>query len=923
MNYSHYNLIQKQKYLKSPVRRVYSLLRIWMFRIALVAMVLVIVLGCFSAYGAYQGIVSISPSIDGINVHPDRFSSKVYYPDGKEIVELIGSGTNKIYCPIDSIPQSVRNTFIALEDERFYEHNGIDVRGIFRAAFSVIKERALDYGASTITQQLLKIMVFKGGNERSSVDKSVRKIQEQFLAIRLEDRYDKDTILEYYLNIINLGNGSTGIGDAANRYFGKEVKDLTISEAAVLAPIAYFPNGMNPLRNEESLERNKVRRGKCLDNMLENGFCTQEEYDEAVADTDNVYIRIKQHAELVPEAFNQQQYSYFVDELIEQLMTDLQKKGYDEIQASDLLYTGGLQIYTTQDRDIQAILDSYFTNEEYFPKIKSGSYYELAKGYALSFVPLSEANSKLQKHYHLNDLLNFYADYKDSAKLFYHEKNKGTKGISVYTTDTDKFNELIDAFKEAMTEEYREKNPGIEFNVQESRNFSIQPQAAMVIMDQENGNVVAQVGGRGEKVGNRVLNRASNTYRQAGSTFKVLSSFLPAIDRCGYTLASTFDDCYFVYPGTETPVRSWYNYFKGLSTIRQGIYDSRNVVACQCMIAVTPEIGVQTLLKLGFSKIDTDGSDGYSDYNVSIALGGLTVGCSVLEMTAGYNAIANKGIYVKPRYYTTVFDHDGNILLDNKPETTQVMKPATAYLLTDAMVETTTIGTGTRCAFTKRPGIPVAGKTGTAHENVDLWFAGFTPYYTATIWSGYDNNLPQTENQYYRYLWRYIMEDVHILKGYGLDEEGNVLTKEKSIKFEMPDSIVTANICTKCGLLAVPGLCDAYAGGNCIKEEIFENGTQPVDFCTCHERVVICTQSGQRASAYCPSTTTKVLLKKVESPETLANKGTSDTPYTISHASTTCSIHGSGYVPPTPMPTPEGGTDNNTTDGGGGGTTTD
>ena len=920
MNYSHYNIVQKQKYLKSPVRRVYSLLRIWMFRIALVAMVLVLVLGCFSAYGAYQGIVSISPTIDNINVHPDRFSSKIYYPDKKEIVELVGSGTNKIYCPIDQIPQRVRDAFIALEDERFYEHNGIDVRGIFRAAFSVIKERALDYGASTITQQLLKIMVFEGGNERSSVDKSVRKIQEQFLAIRLEDKYDKDTILEYYLNIINLGNGSTGIGDAANRYFGKEVGELTISEAAVLAPIAYFPSGMNPLRNDESLERNKVRRGKCLDNMLENGFCTQEEYDEAVADTDNVYIRIRQHAENEPEAFNQQQYSYFVDELIEQLMTDLQKKGYSESQASDLLYAGGLEIYTTQDRDIQAILDSYFTNEEYFPKIKSGSYYELAKGYALSFVPKSEANSKLQKHYHLNDLLNYYKDYKDSAKLFYHESSKNLKGISVYTTDPEKFDVLIDEFKEAMTIKYQQDNPGIEFNTAESRTYSIQPQAAMVIMDQENGNVVAQVGGRGEKKGNRVLNRASNTYRQAGSTFKVLSSFLPAIDRRGYTLASTFDDCYFVYPGTETAVRSWYNYFKGLSTIRQGIYDSRNVVACQCMIAVTPEIGVQTLLKLGFSKIDTDGSNGFSDYNVSIALGGLTVGCSVLEMTAGYNAIANKGIYVKPRYYTTVYDHNHNILLDNTPETTQVMKPATAWLLTDAMVDTTTIGTGTKCAFTKRPAIPVAGKTGTAHENVDLWFVGFTPYYTAAIWSGYDNNLPQTENQYYRYLWRYIMDDVHVLKGYGLDENGNVRDKKKDpITFEMPDSIVTADICTKCGMLAVPGLCDAYAGGNCIDTEYFENGTQPHEFCTCHERVVICTESGERATPYCPSTTTRVLLKKVESAETLAHKGTSDTAYTISHASNTCSLHTSYYIP-TPTPTPDGGA---TANGGNGGATTD
>ncbi|MBR7020503.1 MAG: transglycosylase domain-containing protein [Lachnospiraceae bacterium] len=909
MNYSHYNIIRKQKYLKSPVRRFYSMLRIWLFRIALVGLVFIIVAGSFSAYGAYQGAISTAPSIDGIDVHPDMFSSKIYYPDGREIVELVGAGTNKIYAPIDSIPQKVRDTFVAMEDERFYQHRGIDVRGIFRAAFSVVKVRGLKYGASTITQQLLKNQVFGGGNERSSVDKLVRKVQEQYLAVKLEDKMDKETILEYYLNTINLGNGAFGIGDAAQRYFGKDVSELTISEAAVIAPVAYFPSGMNPLRHEED---NRRRREDCLNNMLKAGLCTQEEYDEAIADTDDVYLRLQRQAEIT-DPVSSQQYSYFVDELIEQLLDDLQAKGYSAQAANSLLYTGGLRIYTTQDRQVQDILDSYFTNEEYFPKIKSGSYYELAKTYALSFV---STDGKITKHYHLNDLLKYYSNYKDSSKLFYHKN--GSTGISVYTTDYEKFGEMIDEFKEAMTEQFEKDNPGVKYNEPlESRAFSIQPQCAMVIMDQHTGHVVAQYGGRGEKVGNRVLNRASNTYRQAGSTFKVLASFLPAIDVCGYTLASVFDDCYFVYPNSTEEVRSWYNYFKGLSTIRQGIYDSRNVVACQCMIAVTPEIGVATLQKLGISRIDTDGSDGLADFNVSIALGGLTNGCSVLEMTAAYAAIANEGIYNKPRYYTVVYDHDDNILLNNIKSSKQVMKPSTAYLLTSALVDTTKIGTGTTCKFKDLYNIPIAGKTGTAHDNVDLWFAGFTQWYTAVIWSGYDNNLPQTNNQYYRYLWRYIMEDVHKLKGYGYDENGKLI-REEDLAFPMPSSIVTASICTKCGKLAVPGLCDAYAGGNCIKEEFFENGTQPYELCTCHERVVICDESGQRASSTCPSTHSRVLLKKTETPESIAHGGTSDTAYVVSSSYSTCSIHGAGWTP-TPTPDPgavDGG--GGTPDGGGG-----
>jgi len=907
MNYSHYNIVRKQKYLKSPARRLYSMLRIWMMRIALVTLVFVIIAGCTSVYGAYQGAVSTSPNIDGIDVHPELFSSKVFFNDGSEMVELVGAGTNKIYAPIDTIPQKIRDTFVAMEDERFYQHHGIDVRGIFRAAFSVVKVRGLKYGASTITQQLLKNQVFGGGNERSSVDKLVRKVQEQYLAVQLEDKLDKDSILEYYLNSINLGNGSTGIGDAANRYFGKEVGELTISEAAVIAPIAYWPNGMNPLLSETAEKNNRRRREDCLNNMLNCGFCTQEEYDEAIADTDDVYIRLAQHAETVG-AYNQQQYSYFVDELIEQLVTDLQKKGYDEAKAYNLLYTGGLRIHTTQDKQVQDILDSYFTDEENFPKIGSGSYYELAKTYALSFV---SKDGKISKHYHLNDLLKYYANFKDSSKLFYHAKDTGNKGINAYTTNIDKFKEMIDEFVADKAKAFEEDN-GLgpdDYNTTESRTFSIQPQCAMVIMDHTTGNVVAQYGGRGEKVGNRVLNRASNTFRQAGSTFKVLASFLPAMDLCGYTLASVFDDCYFVYPNTEQAVKSWYGYFKGLSTIRQGIYDSRNVVACQCMLAITPELGVQTLLKLGFSKIDTDGSDGLADYNVSIALGGLTNGCSVLEMTAGYAAIANKGMYCKPRYYSRVYDHDGNILLDNGVESKQVMKPATAYLLTSALVDTTVIGTGTSSKFRKDvEHIPVAGKTGTAHDNIDLWFAGFTPYYTAAIWSGYDNNLGQTNNMYYRYMWRNIMEDVHRAKGYGYDADGN----KTVVEFERPANIVEADICIKCGKLAVPGLCDEYAGGNCIKKkELFENGTVPFETCTCHERVEICDESGQRAGPYCTSTHTKVYLKKAETAESREHGGTSDTPYIISSsAQETCTIHTSAPV----IPPDDGGE----TPGGGG-----
>lgn len=887
MNYSHYNIVRMQKSLRSTPVRMRSLLRIMLYRILLIALTVCVIVGCYGAYGAYLGILQTSPSIDGIEkqVTPYKFSSVIVAANGTQLAVLKAAGTDAKYAKIEDIPVDVQNAFVAMEDERYWEHNGIDVRGIFRAGFSVLKEGGLDYGASTITQQLLKNQVFYGGNESSAMDKIIRKLQEQYLAIKLEDKMEKGTILEYYLNTINLGNGSYGIAAAAFNYFGKSVSELTISEAAVLAPIAYSPTYMNPLNYQED---NARRRLDCLKNMYDNGFCTKDQYDEAIADSENVYLRIAaQQTETKAQASSK--YSYYVDEVIEQVIDDLVKMGYTTYEANYLLYNGGLTIETCQDLEIQAVMDSYFTNEENFPAVGSGSYYELTADYAFSIVGKGE--DAPQKHYHLSDLLKYYENYTDNNKIYYHEEGK--KGISTYTLNKDDLMEKIDAFEAAVTADFVSANPGVEFTTWQTSSsdrdkmFTLQPQCAMVIMDQSTGIVLAQYGGRGEKSGNRVLNRASATYRQAGSTFKVLASFLPAIDSCGFTLASTFDDCYYEYPGQEKleeeerkTVTNWYKTgYQGLQSIRKGIYYSMNIVAVQCMEAVTPQVSMNYLKKLGFKRLDTDPSDGTSDYNVALALGGLTNGVSVLEMTAAYAAIANNGVYIEPRYYSRILNHDGSVLINNKIESTQVMKSSTSALLTNAMIDTTTIGTGSKSRFVNLD-IPVAGKTGTAHDNYDLWFAGFTPYYTASIWSGFDNNFTQTDSSYYRYLWRNIMEEVHRVKGC------------EATTFELPASIETAVICKKCGKLAVEGVCDAYAGGNCIGTEIFAKGTAPYQKCTCHVKVTLCAETGLTASPTCTNTVTKVLLNKLEDPDIISHGRTEDTPYCYTAAMrATCTGH--------------------------------
>lgn len=865
MDFSKRGVIKKQHQIKSTTKRLNSKIRVTLFRLSLICVVFVSIIGVLAVYGSAKAMIDNAPELEDISTNPEGFTTHVYYSNGSLSETLIGAEANRVEVSIEEIPDVLEKCFVALEDERFYEHDGIDVRGIFRAGFSVLKTQDLGFGASTITQQLLKNKVFGGGAEESNVDKVVRKVQEQYLAIQLEDKYSKDEIMEDYLNNINLGNGSFGVQTASQSYFGKDVKDLTLSESAVIAAIALSPVRCNPITYPET---NKVRRQSCLDYMLKLGYATQEEYDEAVAD--DIYSRISLHAE---EKSSVSYYSYFTDELIDQILSDLQtQKGYTQAQAANLLYSGGLSIYTTQEKKVQKIVDKYFKDESNFPEIGEGSYYELT--YALSLV--KPDGSKI--HYQLSDLLEYFEDYNDKDHKYYHE-NGGTKGISNMGYDKKDMLSKAAKFKKAMLK------TGYAVDG-ETCTVTIQPQTSMTIIDQTNGNVVAVYGGRGSKTGNRTLNRATDSVRQVGSTFKVLASFLPALDSAGLTLASPFDDSEYFYPGTKTQVQNWNTgVYKGLSTIREGIYNSMNIVACRTLEAVTPQVGFDYLEKLGFTTLveSEKNSEGkvYSDIGVPLALGGLTKGVTNLELTAAYAAIANGGVYNKPIFYTKVLDHDGNVILENESTASQVMKSSTAWLLTSAMQDTVTKGTGTKLQIKN---MPVAGKTGTVHDYYDLWFVGYTPYYTAAIWTGFDNNFEQVNKVYHQYLWQKIMAEVHT--------KLNLETKS----FEMPDSIVKATICTKSGKLAVPGLCDHALGGNTTRVEYFAKGTVPTETCTSHVKVSVCTESNHIAGPYCP-------LNKVKDVVYLVKEETSDTWDTpnilpTGEAATVCPIHSDGSIIP-------------------------
>ncbi|BCN30038.1 transglycosylase domain-containing protein [Anaeromicropila herbilytica] len=866
MNFSKKEAANKQRRLKSASAKLKTKALISLFRIFLVSIVLLAFVGVASGYGVIKGLIDDAPNIDAIDVAPTGFSTTIYDQDGNELIKLAGSQANRIYADIDKIPKNLQNAFIAIEDERFYKHNGIDVRGIFRAFFVGISSGDFSEGASTLTQQLLKNQVFEGGNETGFISRFERKVQEQYLAVQLENKLTKKQILEYYLNTINLGQNTLGVQAASLRYFNKDVSDITLSEAAVIAGITQSPVYLNPITHPKA---NAKRRSEILNNMLEQKLISQANYDKAVQD-DEVYDRIQT---VNKEQSDSSVYSYFVDELINQVINDLQtKKGYSYTQATNALYRGGLSIYTTQDSAIQKICDSVFQDPSYFP---SNSKWELS--YRLSIL---KKNGKTV-NYSEGHVRNYFSQKHQTMPELFSQKGD----VKPY----------IQEFKSSVVEDGDEITG-------EKVTMTIEPQASFVVMDQATGQVKAIIGGRGQKEGNLTLNRASTTTRQPGSTFKILSTYLPALDTGGMTLASVFDDSPFKYPNGR-PVNNWNHSYNGLTTLRQAIYNSMNIVTVKTLEKVTPQVGFEYLSKLGFStlvenEVDDNGKV-FSDIGLPMALGGLTKGVTNLELTGAFASIANDGIYTTPTFYTKILDHNNKVLINNKPKTRQVMKESTSWLLTNAMEDVVKKGTGTRVRF-QNISMPIAGKTGTTSDENDLWFSGFTPYYTATIWTGYDNNGSLTDTTYHKVIWRTIMEKVN--------------AKLQTKSFKMPDSIVSAKICTKSGKLAIDGVCNEAQGGSTVRTEYFAKGTVPTEKCDVHIKLSICKESGKIANEYCPksSVSDKVyLIKEKESGHT------ADTPYILPEnlQDSTCNVHnsknrgssGEFITPPSkasPSPTP-------------------
>lgn len=729
--------------------------------LAIILLAMILIGGIVGGALAYSWIQD-APELDMSKfeyIEPSRILDK----NGDFYQELQGSEKREIV-DIEEIPEIVQNAFISIEDERFETHEGVDLKGLTRAGFEVIRTGSLSGpGGSTITQQLIKLT-------HLTPEKAVeRKVIEMYLAMELEKVYTKDQILEAYLNKINFAY-AWGVQSASEVYFGKDVSELTVAQAAVLASIIKSPTNYKPYIIEELEdgsfgikkddegniaynERNQSRALAVVAKMKELGHIDQEEYEVASDQLKNNDFGLKE-----PQV--SEIYSYFTDTLYDQLTSDLMES--DEFnfetkeEAQSYLLNSGLTIYSTIDPEVQKVLDDKFNDDSLFPRQSS-----VAK-------QASDAMSK------------------------------------------ETGEEVIYA-----------------------------PEGGMTIIDNQTGHVVGLIGGR-SKESSRSLNRATQKF-QVGSSTKPLTVYGPGIDSKKITLATTYDDVP-IKIGSWTPGNAGESSYAGMTTIREGLRRSKNTIAVQAFYDIGTETSVKYAELLGLT-IEEDDKNA-----AALALGGYTYGQSTLAMASAFSTFPNEGVRNEPILYTRVEDQSGDVVMENPQEKIRVFSEQTAYLVTDVMKAGVRGGTTSLSVS----GMQIAGKTGTTNDQMHAWFAGYSPYYTAAVWYGYDQNKIVVDGKTYNLnigvyggskpgpalMWEQVMREIHK----GLDS--------KNLP-SAPSGIVTASVDRISGLLPTELTAKDPRGSTVISEK-FISGTVPTESDDYHIEVRIDVSTGKIASDFCP-----------------------------------------------------------------------
>lgn len=616
-----------------------------------------------------------------VEVYLDEFETKVSTelysqdPDTGEWVmyqTLYLNSENRIWTDLEDIPKYLQKAAIAIEDKRFEKHHGVDWKGTTRAIVYTLFGKNVQ-GGSTITQQLVKNVT--GDNEVTVK----RKITEIYRALELEKRYEKDEILEAYLNEVFFGQSCYGVVTASRMYFNKDVSDLTLAECASLMGITNNPSMYDPTLSSWTRENNRERQLTILGAMLEQEKISQEEYDEAKAE-DIVF-----------------------------------SNGFT-ISGK---YVGSDGTVTDQEPEEPPADDTESPEDEEEPAIK-GRYSWFTEAM------IGDVADALVEKYGITDKVRdngtTYTAYEQAWDMVHG------KGYKIYTTQNPKYQKIAeDVCYDLSNIPYTSS-----YTNSAGEQVEDQLQIALTIVDPTNGYVVAMIGGAGEKQADRVWNWAVNA-RQCGSAIKPVSTYAPALDDGTINGASVIDDYPMLLNGDVWPRNANWRY-QGLTALHTAIAQSLNTCAVRTNLAYGVDRSYEFLVnKLGFENLTYTDSQQVGN----MALGGFEKGVTTEEMAAGFATFVNEGVYTKPRTFVRVEDANGNVILENEAKSSVAMKNTTAALMNSLLQEASLQGTGYQAQF---PGMHIAGKTGSTNSNKDRYFAGYTPYYSCAVWAGYEHN---------------------------------------------------------------------------------------------------------------------------------------------------------------------------------------